>query len=165
MEFIRDLIKYALVIVFVILIKVYVMEPIQVNMNSMEPTFEDRDLLILNKLSYKFQDIKRFDIVVVKYDNPPFLVKRVIGLPGETLQYKDGILYINNEVVSEPLEDIETEDFGPITIEENHYFIVGDNRENSLDSRTETFGSVEQNMIEGRTSLLIWPFNRFGFKK
>lgn len=169
-KFIYDATPYVLILIAVIVIKVYFIAPIQVNGSSMMSTLNDRDIMLLNKINYKINDIKRFDIVVIKYEDT-HLIKRIIGLPGDKIEYKDNKLYINDEYYEEKYldENTITEDF---TLEkiislkevpEDCYFVMGDNREDSLDSRS--LGVFNKSEIEGNTSLTIFPFNRIGFKK
>ena len=122
--------------------------------------------MILNKINYKFTDIKRFDIVVVKTENNK-IIKRVIGLPGETLKYEDNVLYINGQEVKESYLKEKTEDFninelGYKKIPQDCYFVMGDNRDNSNDSRI--IGCVKREQIKGKTSLVIFPFKNAGYK-
>ena len=123
--------------------------------------------MILNKASYSFEKIKRFDIVVVSLENEK-IIKRIIGLPGETVKYENNILYINNKRVEENFDHKRTEDFktgelGIKKIPNDMYLVVGDNRTNSLDSRT--IGYISKDRIVGKTSLTIFPLNRLGIKK
>ena len=152
---------YIITIILVILVKKFVVSPIKVNGTSMMTTLHDGDIMILNIIGYKFEKIKRFDIVVVDEGNE-YLIKRIIGLPGEEVEYKDNKLYINGKKVKENYGSQETEDF-KVKVENNSYFVLGDNRTNSLDSRH--FGSFSKNKIIGKTSLIIFPFNRLGEKK
>lgn len=169
-QFIYDATPYVLILIAVIVIKVYFVAPIQVNGSSMMNTLHDRDIMLLNKISYKIQDIKRFDIVVIKYEDT-HLIKRVIGLPGDKIEYKDNKLYINNDYYEETYldDDTITEDFtlqellNRETIPEGYYFVMGDNRGDSLDSRA--LGLFSKTEIEGTTSLTIFPFNRIGSKQ
>ena len=167
---ILEIIPYIIVLILVILVKTYLIAPIQVNGESMMSTLHDRDIMILNKVNYKFNKIKRFDIVVVKY-NDTYLIKRVIGLPGENIEYKDNKLYIDGKHIKEKNlpKDTITNDFslkeitGKVKIPKNSYFVMGDNRSNSTDSRV--LGPFNKKDIEGNTSLTIFPFNRLGNKK
>ena len=152
---------YVITIILVLLVKKFVVSPIKVNGTSMMTTLHDGDIMILNIIGYRFDKINRFDIVVVDEGNE-YLIKRVIGLPGEELEYKDNQLYINGKKVKDNYGSQVTEDF-KVKVKKNSYFVLGDNRTNSLDSRY--FGSFKKNKIMGKTSLIIFPFNRFGEKK
>ena len=162
-EKLKEYLGYIVVIVIVLLIKQFVITPIRVNGNSMNNTLYDKDIMILDKISYRFNSIKRFDIVVIK-KNREYLIKRVIGLPGDTLEYKDNKLYINQELVEENFLHKETLDYIlEEKIPDNYYFVVGDNRLDSLDSRY--IGLISKDEILGKTSLVLFPFNRYGLKK
>ena len=155
----KDTISYIIILLVVLIIKFYVVTPVRVNGESMYSTLRDKEIMILNELYYRFHDIKRFDIVVLKY-NKSKLIKRVIGLPGETIRYEDEKLYINDEVVEENFTHKYTKDFD-ITkfgdkVPEDSYFVMGDNRGNSLDSRS--FGFVKKKAILGRAKIVIFPF-------
>ena len=134
----------------------------------MKPNLINHQLLILYKLDKNY---KRFDILVVNHDifgQNENVVKRLIGLPGEYIEYKDGKLYVNNEYVEEPFIDVETKDFslaklGYLKIPEGKYFVVGDNRNDSSDSRL--FGLIEESEIKGKVKFSLFPFNRFGVIK
>lgn len=166
-EFFRDSIKYIIVIVIVLLICIYVVSLQQVVGPSMEPNFHDGDVLILNKLKYKLFEPKRNDVIALKYNKDKYLIKRIIGLPGETIEYKNNILYIDGESYKEKLYDgMETEDFslkdlGYDTIPDNMYLVLGDNRNNSEDSRV--FGLVKKKDIIGKAIIRIWPLNKLKF--
>ena len=123
--------------------------------------------MILDKISYRFKDIKRFDIVVVD-DKEELIIKRIIGLPGENIEYKDNKLYVNGKMVKENFSHKETYDYSieeldATEVPEDSYFVLGDNRLNSKDSRI--IGFIPKDQILGKTSLTIFPFNRFGNKK
>lgn len=160
---IKDILGYVIVIVIVLLIKHFIVTPIRVNQSSMNNTLYDKDIMLLDKFSYNFKDIKRFDIVVIKTEKE-YLIKRIIGLPGETIEYRDNKLYINEKEVKENFLHKTTVDYklGGV-IPDNYYFVVGDNRTNSLDSRT--IGLIKRDEIIGKTNLVIFPFNHFGIKK
>lgn len=159
--FVKEYLPYLLIIILVILIKRYVVSPVKVNGTSMMNTLHNGDIMILNNSAYYFDDIKRFDIVVVK-ENREYIIKRVIGLPGETVEYRDNKLYINNKLVKDKYGNGETKDF-KAQVSKNSYFVLGDNRNNSMDSRT--FGAFKKKEIIGKTNLIIFPFDRFGTKK
>lgn len=164
-KFIKEIYPYIIVLIVVLLVKTYVMSPIQVNGDSMYATLKSGDIMLLNKLEYKFSEIERFDIVVINYDNK-HLIKRVIGLPGETIEIKDGNLYINDILTEEYYLDPSTitKDFKlEGKIPEGYYFVMGDNREISLDSRA--LGVFSKNKIEGKAFFTLLPFDRFGSKK
>ena len=161
MKIIKELVPYVIIVLVVILLRTFIITPVRVNGDSMNQTLKDGEILLLEKYDKKF---KRFDIVVLKY-NDEKLVKRIIGMPGESVQYRNNILYINGEKVSEDFLTEETYDFdlnvlGYDEIPENYYFVVGDNRSNSLDSRL--IGLISKEDIEGKAIFRIFPFNKFG---
>lgn len=131
----------------------------------MYPTLDDKDIMILNKIGYEVNGLERFDIVVVKYYDK-YLIKRVIGLPGDNIKYKDNKLYINDEYVEEPFlnDDVVTWDFEMVgTVPEDSYFVMGDNRVVSMDSRD--LGTFKKSRIIGKTNFTVYPFSNFGTKK
>lgn len=131
----------------------------------MYPTLDDKDIMILNKIGYEVDGLERFDIVVVKYYDK-YLIKRVIGLPGDNIKYKDNKLYINDEYVEEPFlnDDVVTWDFEMVgTVPEDSYFVMGDNRVVSMDSRD--LGTFKKSRIIGKTNFTVYPFSNFGTKK
>ena len=160
-SFLKEYVPYVLVIILVILIKRFVVTPIRVVGDSMYGTLHDGDIMILNIIGYRFSDIERFDIVVVDKGREP-LIKRVIGLPGEEIEYKDNQLYVNGKKVKENYGSDVTEDF-TIKIPKGSYFVMGDNRTNSMDSRY--YGPFQKKDILGKTKLTIFPFGRFGNKE
>ena len=160
-NFCKEWVPYFVVIFLVILVKIYVVTPIRVNGSSMDDTLSDGDIMILNIIDYKFNDIKRFDIVVVDEEHEP-LIKRIIGLPGDKVEYKDNKLYINGKETKDKFASKKTSDF-KITVPKGKYFVLGDNRTNSMDSRV--FGSFKKKQIRGKTKLTIFPFSRFGNKE
>lgn len=159
---ILEIISYVLIIVLVVFIKMYVVSPIKVNGNSMYNTLHDDDIMLLNEFIYRFKDIQRLDIVVVKEDDE-LLIKRVIGLPGEKIKCVDGIVYINDEELMEGYVYSVTGDFDEVVIGEDEYFVMGDNRSVSLDSRR--YGTYTRKEIQGKASLTLYPFSRFGNKE
>ena len=160
-QFIKEYLPYIIIIILVLLIKFFVVSPIRVNGSSMYETLHDGDIMILNIIDYKFHDIKRFDVVVVKERNE-LIIKRVIALPGEEVTYEDNKLYINDKLVKDKYGNGFTNNFN-YKIPKGTYFVLGDNRENSMDSRV--FGPFKRKDIVGKTNLIIFPFNRFGTKK
>jgi len=155
-----EILPYIIIIIVVLLIKTFIVAPIRVNGASMDNTLKDKDIMILDKISYRFEDIKRYDIVVVKH-NDDYLIKRVIGMPGEKIEAKDNEMYIDGKKLKKDFGSSYTEDFKAF-IPEGNYFLLGDNRMVSLDSRE--FGSFGEEDIIGKTSLVIFPFDRIGFK-
>lgn len=160
-KFFKEYVPYIIVIILVLLIKRFVVSPIKVNGDSMYNTLKDKDIMILNIIGYRFSDIKRFDIVVVD-GKDEYLIKRVIGLPGEKIEYKNNKLYVNGKLIKDKYGKNSTKDF-KTKIPKGHYFVMGDNRNNSLDSRY--FGAFKKNKILGKTNFTVFPFNRFGKKK
>ncbi len=165
-EIIKTIITYLVIILIVILIRVFLIDPVRVDGASMNTTLADGEIMILNKIVYKKEDIKRFDIVVIKQDDK-HIIKRVVGLPGETIEYKDNILYINGKEMKDPYPSTKTDDFsiedvGHTKIPGDTYFVMGDNRSDSLDSRYPSVGVIKKENIVGRARLVIWPFNKFG---
>ena len=166
-KWIKELLPYILILVSVIVIKQFIVTPVMVDGTSMYPTLENKDIMILNRIKYKYSDIKRFDIIVI-HDHNTYIIKRVIGLPGETVEYKNNKLYINGKIVKEDFSHAVTEDFNIKELDQkkvpkDQYFVLGDNRINSLDSRT--IGFIPKKEILGKTKLTIIPFARFGNKK
>lgn len=176
-KFIKDLIPYIIIIVVVIFIRSFIITPVEVDGASMENTLHDGELLLLSKISYKVSDIKRFDIVVINKGNDK-VVKRVIGLPGDKIEYKDNKLYINDEEVADIYAKNTTEDFNVKdicmvkenietctydTVPKGTYLVLGDNRLVSADSRVNGF--INENDIVGKAIFRIWPLNKIGFIK
>lgn len=161
----KENLVYIIIIIVIILVKCFVVTPVRVNGRSMLPTLKEKDIMVLNKLAYRNKDIKRFDIVVVK-DHGELIIKRVIGLPGETITYKDNILYVNGKKVDEKftkVKDKNLEDYSSKKIPKGHYFVVGDNRPESADSRM--IGFIKKENIKGKSVYTIFPFSRIGKKK
>ena len=162
-KIIKEIIPYIVIIVFVVLFRTFIATPIRVDGPSMEDTLKNGDILILNKLDRSF---KRFDIVVI-YKRDIRLIKRIIGLPGENIEYKDNILYINGEEI----EDVSLIRTGDFTLDElydidripeGYYFVMGDNRTVSKDSRYYDIGLIKKSEISGTTSFRLFPFNKIG---
>ena len=152
-KIIKDLIPYLIIIVSIIFIRAFIVTPVKVDGTSMYPTLTNNEILLLNKIDKSYN---RFDVIVFKYNNTK-LVKRIIGIPGDTIEYKDNKLYINGKYIKENFKHKDTSDFTYSTvIPENSYYVLGDNRVNSLDSRI--IGLVEKEKIEGTVNLSILPF-------
>ena len=158
----KELLPYVIIILVVVLIRTFIMTPVQVDGASMYPTLEDKEILILKKYDHSF---KRFVVIVFDYKGSR-LIKRIVGLPGETIEYKNNKLYVDGEQVAENFdrnadtEDFKLEDIGYDVIPEGKYFVMGDNRTNSTDSRI--IGLVDEDQIKGSTNLSIFPFDKMG---
>lgn len=156
----------------VLVVTNYIVTPVQVKGSSMYPTLEDGSLGFSNIIGYKISGIRRFDVVVVYLEEKnEYLVKRVVGLPGETVSYKDGQLYINNEAVDEPFFDKDyrdsygsafMSDVDPVTLGDDEYYCLGDNRPHSSDSRY--YGAFKKEDIRSKGIFIYWPFSDFGVK-
>lgn len=160
-----EYLPYVILIILVLLMKRFIVSPIKVNGSSMEKTLYDGDIMILNIIGYRFSEVQRFDIVVVdlkKNSSHEYIIKRVIGLPGDDVEYKDNELWINEKKVEDSYAVGKTEDFH-VVVPEGKYFVLGDNRENSVDSRV--FGPFSKKEILGKTNLILFPFNRAGKKE
>lgn len=160
MKVIKELIPYILIIVAVVLIRTFIITPVKVDGDSMKETLNDNDILLL----YKLGSIKRFDIVVLDeaYDNEK-IIKRVIGMPGETVSIKNDKIYINGKVIDNSFAYGTTSDVDKIELGEDEYFILGDNRLISKDSRY--FGPVTKSEIIGKVVFRLFPFNKIGTVK
>ena len=164
-ELIIDSLKLIIVIIIILFLMLYVVSVTQVVGSSMSPTLKDEEVLILNKFQYRFFDIKRGDIVSLDYEDTKYLIKRIIGLPGETVKIVNNQLYINDKIYEEEYlandlkyDDFSLTDLGYSKIPEDMYLVLGDNRENSLDSRE--IGLIKKEDINGKISLRIWPINK-----
>ena len=171
---VKEILGWVLYIAIIIgatyLIVNYVGQRTRVIGSSMEATLHEGDNLIVDKISYRFRDPERFEIIVFpfKYKENTFYIKRIIGLPGETVQIIDGEVYIDGEVLNESygLEKIDEDRKGiaakPITLGEDEYFVLGDNRNNSSDSRDQSVGLLKKEDMMGRAWIRIWPLNNIG---
>ncbi len=171
MKFVKELVPYIIILIVVILIRLFIISPVRVDGVSMYPTLNDKDYLLIEKFNKNY---KRFDIVVLNYNNEK-LIKRIIGLPGDKVEYKNNKLYINDEYVEEIFLDKEyaseqkkksstgnfTNDFsiellGYKNIPQGYYFVMGDNRLNSTDSRM--IGLVAKGKIDGKAIFNVFKF-------
>ena len=149
-------------LVLALLINQFVAQTTYVLGQSMEPNLHDDQHLLIEKLSYRFGIPKRGDVVVIDVEHAEIpLIKRVIGLSGETVEVRSGQLYIDGLAIDEPyLSDVFQRDYGPTTVPEGHIFVMGDNRNNSNDSRY--FGAVLLNKVLGRAWVSYWPLEDAG---
>ncbi|MGB8452601.1 MAG: signal peptidase I [Anaerocolumna sp.] len=166
------IIYFLIVIVSVLLIHQFVGQQIEVSGSSMESTLHNEDHLILEKVSYEIDKPKRYDIVVFRpysEDKDTYYIKRVIGLPGETIQIIGSDIYINGQLLNEDYGNYPIANGGiakePIVLGKDEYFLLGDNRNNSKDSRDSSIGAVKRSSIIGRAWVRIWPFDDFGVLK
>lgn len=163
------LIYIAIIIVCVTVVPRYVVQRTIVDGDSMMDTLQDTDNLLVEKMSYRFHDPKRFDVIVFYpygRDNPEYYIKRVIGLPGETVQIIGSKIYIDGKELKEnygkdPIDYAGTVE-EPQKLGKDEFFVLGDNREVSQDSRYEDVGFVKRKNIEGKAILRIYPFSEFG---
>lgn len=157
MKIIKNLLPYIIIIIVVILVRTFIATPVRVNGTSMYPTLKGNEIMLLNKLGH----IDRFDIVVLKIDGKEDnLIKRIIGLPGESIEIMNGDIYINDKKIEDKYGYGITYDIDKVTLKKDEYFILGDNRKISLDSRV--FGTINKNEIKGTTNFIMYPFKSFG---
>lgn len=171
----RELLNTAIYLLCVLgavwLVITFVGQRTEVEGASMENTLHNGDNLIVDKLSYRFHDPERFDIIVFpfQFQDNTYYIKRIIGLPGETVQIVDGEIYINGEVLQESYGREVMQDAGlaaePITLGDDEYFVLGDNRNYSSDSRDPSVALIHRKEIVGRAWLRIWPLSSFGILK
>ena len=171
-EIIKELSGWLLYIVLIIALTwtvvTFVGQRTEVSGSSMETTLSDKDQLIVDKMTYRFRDPKRYDIVVFpyQYQDNTYYIKRIIGLPGETVQILSGMVYIDgmrldehygNEIMENPgIAE------GPLTLGEDEYFVLGDNRNNSSDSRASDVGLIHRKDLIGRAWIRVWPLSQIG---
>lgn len=155
-------------LVLAIVLYLFIMTPHEVVGNSMHPTYKNGEFLMANKISYRVSDPKRGDVIIFKFSDTQDFIKRVIGIPGDEVMIKDGKMYINGELLNESnyLSSSVITNGGEylhegqsITIEDGKYFVCGDNRTNSSDSRV--FGPIEKEAIKGKAWIVYFPFSEF----
>jgi signal peptidase I len=169
--FVLELVKIVVIsLVIIIPVRYFLIQPFYVKGASMEPNFHDREYLIIDEISYRFNEPKRGDIIVFRYPKDPqeYFIKRVIGLPDEEVQIKDEKIIIYNKehpegfALTENYLDPSVKTFGlteeKVTLGDKQYFVLGDNRNQSKDSRY--FGAVDQSFLIGRVMFRGWPFDR-----
>ena len=151
----------ALVLAFFII--TFVARSFRVDGMSMEPSLHNGERVMVNKVLYHFAQPQRGDVVVFPYPLEPknMFIKRVIGVPGDEVKIRDGITYINDVAIEEPYIYAKSfNDYGPVVVPEGRVFVMGDNRNNSLDSRSTRVGMIPINKIEGRVEFVYWPLNK-----
>jgi signal peptidase I len=148
-----------------LVIIVFLYQPVKVEGTSMAPLLSDQERIFINKFVYRFEPIQRRDVVVFWYplDHSKSFIKRVIGLPGESVEIRQGIVYVNGRAIDEPYVPTQYEDmsdYGPVRVPRDSYFVMGDHRISSNDSRV--FGCVPSKFIYGRAVFAYWPVDHFG---
>ena len=171
-EIIKELSGWLLYIVLIIALTwtvvTFVGHRTEVSGSSMETTLSDKDQLIVDKMTYRFRDPKRYDIVVFpyQYQDNTYYIKRIIGLPGETVQILSGMVYIDGMRLDEHYGNEIMENPGiaeePLTLGEDEYFVLGDNRNNSSDSRASDVGLIHRKDLIGRAWIRVWPLSQIG---
>lgn len=166
----REIFEWVMVFVvaaaLAFVVRTFIFEPVRVDGSSMLNTLEDNEFMIATKFDYLMGDPERFDIVICDYPNTDdgmYRVKRVIGLPGETIELTaDGDLYVNGEYVEQnfDMKSKPYQAYGPITVQEGKYVVMGDNRGNSKDSRDRFVGPLERKMIKGHVRCVVFPLNK-----
>ena len=160
-EFLKDALKYIIAIAVILIFAIYVVSFQEVIGPSMNNTLKSGDITVVNKLVFRLRNIKRNEIVSLKKDDK-IMVKRIIGLPGEHIEYKDNILYVDGKKISDSrsssTKDFKLESIGYDTIPKDMYLVLGDNRTNSSDSRT--FVLFKKSDIIGKVNIRIYPFNK-----
>lgn len=162
-DFFIELLQVVIVALAIIIpVRYFFIKPFYVKGASMEPSFYDNEYLVIDEISYRFKEPLRGEIVVFKYPRDPkqFFIKRIVGLPGETVQVTGGKVFVNGEELIENYLNPDTVTKGEIvvTLQSNEYFVLGDNRDFSLDSRS--FGPLQLDFIVGKTWIRGWPFDK-----
>ncbi len=155
-KFIKEIYPYLIIILAVVLVRTFIITPVRVDGESMDNNLKDGQILLL----YRLGKIDRYDIVVVKEDEDDKIIKRVYGLPGETIKIDHNHIYINGEIIEDNYAFGKTSDYEEITLKDDEYFVLGDNREISKDSRR--LGPFKKENIKGTTIYRIYPFNKIG---
>ena len=166
----RNLVEWIVVVggalLVAVLVKAFLLQAFYIPSPSMVPTLHVNDRVLVNKLSYDLHDVRRGDVIVFKSPQvvaEKDLIKRVVGLPGDTVETRDGEIVVNDEVLDEPYlpKDVGTGPMEKVTVPPGHFWVMGDNRGNSSDSRV--FGPIPESSIIGRAFMKVWPITSFGF--
>ncbi|OWZ84208.1 signal peptidase I [Natranaerobius trueperi] len=166
-KFLREIFEWVksllVAVVLAFLIRFFVVEIFLVEGQSMSPTLADSQRLVVNKFIYRLDDPDREDIIVFEYDEDKDFIKRVVGLPGEKIEIADGNVYINGDRVKENYQTKKVNDnYGPEKIPDEKYFVLGDNRNNSMDSRSPSVGFIHEEQIKGKAFFVFWPLDQLG---
>jgi signal peptidase I len=162
-ELLHDL---SVAVLFCFFLITFVAQAFRVQGTSMLPLLHDSERIIVNKFVYRFHDIQRGDVVVFWFPREPTVsfIKRVVGLPGDTVELRAGALYVNGQLVAEPYVESrfrDTESHDPVTVSKGYYYVLGDHRNSSNDSRN--WGEVPEKYIYGKAFLRFWPISKSGF--
>ena len=163
MKYLKTIIYIAVIVIAALVFTTFVAQRTRVSGSSMKPTLKNRDQLVVEKISYRFSQPERYDVVTFRYNNSKNYIKRIIGLPGEDVQIKeDGYVYVNGEKLDRYNR---ADDPGiaeaTVHLKDNEYFCLGDNRDNSEDSRSEDVGPVKEDQLIGRAVCRFWPLNKW----
>lgn len=158
----RDILLAFAIAVFIV---IFIVQPVKVEGTSMQPRLVDQERIFVNRFIYRFQDINRGDVVVFWYpkDRSKSFIKRILGIPGDKVEIRSGMVYVNGEKVDEPYLNPAYRDkksFQPVRVPPGHYFVLGDHRNSSNDSRV--WGFVAHDLIYGKAIFSYWPVSRFG---
>jgi signal peptidase I len=155
-------------VIIVVLLRAFVFQFSTVKKISMQPTLYENEWLFINKFVMEFGSLGRGDVVILKdpsngLEKKQYLVKRIVGMPGDTLEIRNGQLYINGQITIEPYTDtkIENGDFGPVTVNPGNYFVMGDNRHLDASRDSREFNQVPEGLIKGRADFIVWPISRW----
>ena len=167
----KEVLKFSLIAILIVApIRIFIAQPFIVSGSSMEPTFQTKQYLIVDQISYRFEKPKRGEVVIFKYPNnlSTFFIKRIVGLPGETVEMIDGEVFIKNNassegfIIKESYIKEKTDDLFTAVLGDNEYFVMGDNRMHSSDSRV--WGPLDEKFIVGKAFLRLFPLNKIGIK-
>ena len=156
---------FAIAILLALFIITFIAQSFLVQGQSMEPTLHNGERLLVDKLTYRFREPQRGEIIVFRYPSDPRrrFIKRIIGLPGDRLEIRDNVVYLNGRPLDEPyIKGPTYGEYPPVTVKPGHFFVLGDNRNNSEDSRYEDVGQVPRRNVGGRALLIYWPITRIG---
>lgn len=168
-DFLRTFLVLALLFAGAVLLLNYVGQRVSVEGSSMQPSLVEGDQLLVNKISYRLGEPERCDIVVFRLKDDPgtYYIKRIIGMPGETIQLINGEIYIDGQCMQEDygLEPIQDAGMAaePVTLGADEYFVLGDNRNDSRDSRSQELGPIKREQLMGKIFIRIWPFSEWGY--
>lgn len=165
----KELIRDIVIALLIVLVISWVIKPTIVKQNSMQPTLYQNDYLLINKQAYTFGEVKRGDIIIFEKDRKAgekksLLVKRIIGLPGDVITIKENRVYLNGQEQEESytLEGETPGELYNVQVPDESYFVMGDNRRVSVDSRSDEIGFVKEDAIMGKAFVRLYPFNQIG---